>query len=140
MYQASSQIDLFELHDSPVQAIAIRDGQVQLDLEFASIRKEHACNPYHKAQTIKPCSLLFQGVKDQLAQVFSETERVFKPHPDPSSPIDGDIIEFEVAEATDQLAVKLAGFHQSGWVEWRFTCSSGQVTWSEFAGSAWYES
>jgi hypothetical protein len=139
-HRASSQIALFDLHDSPVREISVVDGDVRLGLEFASIGKEHPCNPHGKAQAIGPCSIVFRGVDAQVVKVFSEKERVFTPHPDPTMPIDGEIMEFVVEELTGRTAIVLAGFHKHGWVEWRFMCSSVEVSWSDFLGDAWYES
>jgi hypothetical protein len=140
MYDTSSQINLIDLHDSPVKAIVVTDVGIRLDLAFACMSRGHSCNPYGKAQTIAPCLLVFHGVSDQLTQVFCDTERVFKPHTDGSMPIDGDIMEFKTENIDQRIAVFISGFYQSDWVEWRFTCSSAQIFWTDFVGPAWYES
>ena len=139
MHQASAQIELFDLHDGPVRAISIEGVAITLELEFAIIGRGHRANPYPSAQYVKPCTLQFQGVSSQSSKVWVESTRSFAPHPCPSSPIEGDVIEFEPVASSEGYSVKLAGFHTAGWSEWRFNCKSVFVSWAEFSGKAWYE-
>ena len=140
MYKASTNIELFDLHDGPVHAISIEGTAITLELEFAIIGRDHPANPCPSAQYIKPCTLQFQGVSLHSTNVWVESTRSFAPHPCTSSPIEGDVIEFEPVASGEGYSVKLAGFHTAGWSEWQFSCTSVFVSWAEFGGEAWYES
>jgi hypothetical protein len=140
MYRTSSHIDLFNFHDSPVQAVESSGNDVQLSLAFAHIGASHPANRLGEAQCIKPCLVTFHEVSSRSAQVWSEEERAFRPHPEPLTPIRDDIMEFEASETAGGWSIKLTGFHAAGWAEWTLLCSSISIAWSEFAGMAWYES
>jgi|GEM_PF-6027497 len=139
MHQTSKNINLFELHDAVVCSIETVKEEIVLSLSFAFISASHESNPFGKAQTIKPCAIIFQGVSNPDTKIWNDKERVFEAHPEPEKPIYNEIMEFEAVEQLHGHYIKITGYHLAGWAEWSFICKSFIVSWGEFSGDAWYE-
>lgn len=139
MHQTSKNINLFELHDAVISSITIEKEEIILSLSFAFISSSHEANPFDKAQIVKPCTIIFQGVINPDTKIWNDKERVFETHPDPEKPIHNEIMEFEAIEYLHEHHIKITGYHPAGWAEWSFICKSFIVSWSKFSGNAWYE-
>jgi hypothetical protein len=135
----TAQPSLFNLHDSPVRAISFVGADIDLEFEFGNIERDHPANPTGIAQIVRPCALHFSGVSGQNLKVWDELTKSFVSHPEPQHPIDGDVIKYEAVTREAGYEVHIEGFHKAGWVEWNFDCKEITVSWSEFAGKAWYE-
>lgn len=141
MHTTVDQLNEFNLHDAPVQAVSRANGNVEVKLEFAFIAKEHRMNPTGEAQLIQPLHLKFESVLEERTQLWNEAEREFEDHPHPEWPISEEISEFELVALEGMYQVKLTGFHiPSGWSEWHIVCKSISASWEKFEGRAWYES
>ena len=96
-------------------------------------------NPYTVAKCIGPCLLSFINVKSSVAKLFNEKTRDFSEHPDPTKPLDHEIIEaYEVLLPNGEMQYVLTGFHKAEWSEWHIQCAGFKLHWEGELGNAWF--
>ncbi|MEP3890418.1 MAG: hypothetical protein ABJN69_08110 [Hellea sp.] len=69
-YCTTQQFELINFHDSVIDKIEHGHKTIKLHLGFANLHEAHKENTSDTAVGIKPCILIFTGVKSTEARVF----------------------------------------------------------------------
>ena len=135
MPSTTERFDLLDFHDATIEEIIVAGSTIEIRLGFANIMESHPSNPYAVAKCIENCTLLFESVKEATANLYSDSEKKFVPHPDPTAPIEWEILE---AEEMPGKGFSLKGMHSLGWSEWLIFCPEFQLNWVAFSNDAWF--
>lgn len=133
--------ELFDFHDSTIQSIAFEKTEIVLQLDFANILVSHPSNPFPVAKCLKQVTLRFYGVAWSRPELFYDQNKVFVPHPEPKTPLFGDIMEAREESYSKLLPGRiftLAGFDANGWTEWHIQAEGFEVSWDDVLGDAWF--
>ncbi len=130
-YRTDKSIEGFSFHDSSIEEIRRDANLIILKLKSACICRGHPANDQVFAQTVEPCEVRLNKIREETAQIYNDTGKNFELHPEPHRPVVGDIAEFESTQDGEALRIKITGFaNDYRWVEWHILCQSIEVVWN----------
>jgi hypothetical protein len=72
-------------------------------------------------------TLIFHDVTQEESRTWLEDETQWKPHKDPSTPLENEILKSEFENG----CYVLNGFHKDGWSEWRIWANGFELTFQK---------
>jgi hypothetical protein len=128
-------------HDSPIQKITFSGSEITIELDFAHVLIEHPWNHTDRHICVDSVRLRFLGVTSSKATLNRSVPGDPAEHPDPTNPLNEDLLETSEDLRGDYSEYTLSGGYHSemiaGWVEWKIVANGFEVSWKSWGSKTW---